>query len=97
MFDYRSKFSICASKRFNGLNGFLIYLLHCVMMEASSMSVTLHMHATVGRVGGWGGVRMIRTTTFISTSVAAVKASAAIIIPAAIFRRGLQDTQSPRS
>lgn len=38
----------------------------------------------------------IRTTTFISTSVAAVKASAAKIIPAAIFLRGLKDTQTSR-
>lgn len=34
----------------------------------------------------------IRTTTFISTRVAAVKASAAKIIPTAIFLRGLKDT-----
>lgn len=36
----------------------------------------------------------VRTTTLISTSVAAVKASAAKIIPAAIFLRGLKETQS---
>lgn len=40
-------------------------------------------------------VQPILTTTFISTSVAAVKASAAKIIPAAIFLRGLKDTDMP--
>lgn len=40
---------------------------------------------------------LILTTTFTSTTVAAPKASAAKTIPAAIFLRGLKDTQSALS